>query len=335
MRPFESDGTVAMWKQSGQSLDYAISELGLGSYKFKACVLAAPATYFMLHPEAANAARDRACRTSEPCVVRLPVEAERNGPEIPRNRLRYEIARERQYFVRFDTSFTDYMAKFSAKSRSTLQRKRRKFAELSGGEIDWRIYQAPAELSQFYPLAADLSNKTWQEKVGSGGFKTAVGEETTLLALAALQGARGYMLFLQGKAIAYACCLNYGETLLYMVLGFDPEHQSQSPGDVLLLLVLERLFRDREFQYLDFGWNELPHKKFFATGSIETAYTMYFPRTLKTLALVGLHTGLNRSTSLAGRALDAMNLRSRIRMLLQQATRGSVFALDLAPLGIV
>jgi len=60
-------------------------------------------------------------------------------------------------------SFDQYMVAFSGKTRSGLRRKLRKFAQISGGTIDWRQYRTPQELPIFFDLARTVSAKTYQE----------------------------------------------------------------------------------------------------------------------------------------------------------------------------
>src|SRR6185436_14007837 len=53
----------------------------------------------------------------------------------------------------------------SSKTRSTLARKVRKFAEFSGGQIDWRVYQTPTEMLTFHAAARELARMTYQERL--------------------------------------------------------------------------------------------------------------------------------------------------------------------------
>src|SRR5439155_2345862 len=123
--------------------------------------------------------------------------------------------------------FDDYMARFSAKSRSTLRRKVRRFTAAPGARL--REYRAPQEMDEFFRLARALSRKTYQEALYDKGLPASDGFRQRLLAMAGEDGVRGYILFLHDRPIAYLYCPAHDGVLLYENLGYDPEAAALSP----------------------------------------------------------------------------------------------------------
>jgi len=52
-------------------------------------------------------------------------------------------------FIDLGRSFAEYEAKFSSKTRSTIRRKIKKYAEYCGGRIPWKTYGPPTEMNEF------------------------------------------------------------------------------------------------------------------------------------------------------------------------------------------
>lgn len=203
--------------------------------------------------------------------------------------IRYVPYRGKRYFVDLSaSSFDNYLAKFSGKTRNTLKRKVRHFAERSGGTIDLRYYTSPNEMIEFRFHALAISLLTYQRKIGwafpeTEEFKAHIIEEAEKGRVC------GFLLMHEGRPVSYAFCRTTTDSITYAILGYDPASARYSPGIVLLFLVLERLFAERRFRVLDFGGHEWGYKALFATGSIDYLKVIWFPITFRNLIVVVAH----------------------------------------------
>lgn len=170
---------------------------------------------------------------------------------------------------------------------------------------------------EFYRLAAELSKRTYQEKVLYEGLASRVGSHEDLQALAELDAVRGYILFNAGHAIAYVFCRCYLDTLLYDVIGYDPHFRKYSPGNVLLYVVLKKMFAERQYKYLDFGEGGSWYKEFWSTGAARCARAYYFPIAAPIISAVMMHMASNAISDLLGRILATLGLRDKLRRLLR------------------
>ena len=93
---------------------------------------------------------------SQPVAAELPI-LSRSGVYLCYVPLQYQHC-----YIDFDLSFENYQKKFSSKSRSTINRKIRKYAEHSGGTIRWQTYKMPGEMPEFLRLARGVSKLTYQ-----------------------------------------------------------------------------------------------------------------------------------------------------------------------------
>ena len=183
--------------------------------------------------------------------------------------------------------FEAYLAGFSAKSRSTLLRKCRKFAERSGGSIDIRAYCTPVEIETFHALARTVSARSYQERLMDAGLPDSREAIAAMLAAAAADAVRGWLLFLDGKPVSYLYMPADGDTLIYAYLGFDPDHGDLSPGTVLQAEAMRLLMAEGRFARLDFTEGEGQHKRLFATGGIDCVDLLLLRPTLSNEAAIG------------------------------------------------
>ncbi len=248
---------------------------------------------------------------SHPVTEALPVLA-RNG-----DTLRYVMSHYTRYHTELRGDFEGYLAKFSAKTRSTLRRKVRRFLEL-GKDCAMREYRRPEEMEEFQRLARAVSALTYQEKLLDAGLPAGPEYLSELIDLAKSDAVRAYMLSMNGKGIAYLCCPVVNGVLLYSYLGYDPAHSDLSPGTVLQYLVFEKLFEQKTYRAFDFTEGQGEHKKFFATHETPCADICYFPQSASAEFWVALHRGVGALSSLSGDALDALGMKSAVKRLLRR-----------------
>lgn len=300
-----------------QSLKFTIGDYCYWQYHFEAMVADPPLTVLVERPAAVEAALNGAdggihVVRAYPAAARLP------RIRFEPGRLCYAPAQYERTYVAFKPTFKDYLAKFSSKSRSTLQRKVRKVADQSGGRVDFRAYKTGEEMAAFYDLAIELSKRTYQEKMFHEGFASRAGAKEDCVANGQAGAARGYALFIGGEAAAYVFCTCREGTLVYSILGYDQRHRALSPGDVLLYLMIEALHAEGAFRYLDFGEGEAWYKTFYATDTLSCARLYFFPRTVGHVLAVGLHAGANSVSDFVGATLDRFDLRERLRRMMRR-----------------
>lgn len=227
--------------------------------------------------------------------------------------IRYVKWRYPRYYVDLSGDFDSYLATFSAKSRSTLTRKVRKFAKLSGGEIDWREYRSPAEMIEFHGLARRISADTYQERLLDAGLPDGADFIGKIRVLAERDAVRGYILFHEGRPVSYLYCPLEDGALVYRYLGYHPDYRRHSVGTVLQMLVLERLFAERRHRYFDFTKGEAIHKATFATDHRRCADVIYLRPTVGNICLICFHAALDSLNNWAIRALDGLGLKYHVK----------------------
>ena len=229
----------------------------------------------------------------------------------------YVSSRYDRYYIDLQQTFANYRDKFSSKSRSTINRKIRKFAEMSGGSIVWRTYRSPDEMMEFYRTARTVSSRTYQEKLLDAGLPESEDFCKELETLAARDLVRGYILFDRERPVSYLCCPIRDDVVLYQFLGYDPDYMRWSVGTVLQWYALEQIFQEGRFMYFDFTEGQSEHKRFFATASVPCANVYFLRRTMGNALLVHSHIAMDELSRGIGRLLAWVGLKRLVKRIMR------------------
>jgi CelD/BcsL family acetyltransferase involved in cellulose biosynthesis len=214
-------------------------------------------------------------------------------------------------------SFAEYKDKFSSKTRSTLNRKIRKYAEYCGGEISWRVYRTPEEMPEFFQLARAVSRITYQEKLLDAGLPDSEEFQHEMKRLAEQGQARGFILFHQERPVSYLYCPVDDGVLIYAFLGYDPEYMNYSVGTVLQWLALESLFEENEFRFFDFTEGQSEHKKLFATHSVQCANVFFLRSSLRNKFLLHSQKAFDDFSKSVGDMLHHLGIKTVVKKLMR------------------
>jgi CelD/BcsL family acetyltransferase involved in cellulose biosynthesis len=233
------------------------------------------------------------------------------------NYLCYVPQHYRHCYIDMSLGFERYQAKFSSKTRATILRKVRKYAEHCGGELRWQAYRTPDQVDAFLALALPLSARTYQDRLLDAGLPTSAAFRQQARAMAARDAARGYILFHGERAVSYLFCPVEQGVLSYSWQGYDPDYMKLSVGTVLQWLALESLFGENKFRYFDFTEGESDHKRLFATDERLCGNVFLVRRTLANGLLLRAHRAMNLFSGWLGNVVERFGLKARIKRALR------------------
>lgn len=218
----------------------------------------------------------------------------------------------RHYIAMEGLGYDDYLARFSGKTRSTLRRKARKLGEYRVTE-----HRTPAEIEAFLDAALPLSAKTYQARLLDAGLPGDAATRRAMLEAAEDDRMRCFLLRVEGDAVAYLSLPVVGRTLVYEHLGYHPEWARLSPGTVLQLEALDRLFGEARYAYFDFTEGEGAHKAMFGTHHADCASFVLLDPTLANRALLGARAGFDGAVSTAKAVAQRTGALARLRSALK------------------
>lgn len=227
--------------------------------------------------------------------------------------LRYVLLCVPRYYIDMAQTFDAYKAKFSGKSRSTINRKVKKFAELGGGHIRWERFSRADELGRFWQLARQVAARTYQERLLDAGLPDDPAYFDAAKRLADADNLRAFLLFDGDRPVSYLFCPVHDGIIQYAYLGYDPDYLRMSAGTVLQWLAMESLFAEQRFRYFDFTEGESEHKRLFSTGSVTCANIALLKPSLGNLMLARSHFYFGRFVESLGDWLDEHDLKTRVR----------------------
>jgi CelD/BcsL family acetyltransferase involved in cellulose biosynthesis len=227
--------------------------------------------------------------------------------------IRYVPSQYSHFYIDLASSFDQYKAKFSSKTRSTLTRKVAKFSQHCSGKLDYREYKRPTDIREFFHQARLVSTRTYQERLLDAGLPASEEFIQRAIDLASIDCLRAYILFNNDRPVSYLYCPADGDTLLYSYLGYDPDYLKHSVGTVLQWLALESIFGERKFQYFDFTEGQSDHKRLFATHSVLSADIFFINATTYNRLLINLHWCFARLSTNIGQFLERNGLKAKVR----------------------
>ena len=222
-------------------------------------------------------------------------------------------------YIDLGRSFEQYVEKFSSKTRSTIQRKIRKFKKHCGGTLSWTGYSSPDNMPEFFRLGREVSELTYQERLLDVGLPDTEAFRQEAIGLAEEDRVRAYILFDGDRPVSYLYCPVKDDVLIYAYLGYDPAYQKMSVGTVLQWLALEKLFEEERFRYFDFTEGQSAHKRLFATHQQLCANVMFVKRGPVNALMIYSHYFSDRFSTWLGSVLDRIGLKAKIKRLLRRA----------------
>lgn len=248
-----------------------------------------------------------------PVVDQLPQIQQQDGY------LYYVPSQYQHCYIDFAMTFDEYQKKFSSKTRSTINRKIKKFAEHCGGSLHWKSYQSVPEVRAFFHQARIVSVLTYQERLLDAGIPESEDFIQEAEALAAQDQLRAFILFDGDQPVSYLYCPVQNDVLIYAYLGYNPEYMKLSVGTVLQWLALEQLFNEAKFKAFDFTEGESDHKRLFATHQIRCANVFVIKNSVKNKLVIYGHRFIDLFSHWLGITLDKLGLKSKIKRLLRFA----------------
>jgi CelD/BcsL family acetyltransferase involved in cellulose biosynthesis len=164
--------------------------------------------------------------------------------------------------IEFPPSPADYWAKFSSKTRNTFKRKQKKI----GATRLVRVTE-PEQVGDFLVTAHEISKRTWQSDQLGLRIQNNDTELRFFTVLATQRSLRSYLLFVDEQPAAFLFGTQHKGLFSYEEVGYAREFADRSPGQVLLLQVLEDLLKDAPPRVFDFGGGAADYKQLFATSA--------------------------------------------------------------------
>jgi Acetyltransferase (GNAT) domain/PilZ domain len=218
-------------------------------------------------------------------------------------------------FIRISGSFIDYLGKFSKARRNRFREMKQRLRARGPVQL-MRIIQ-PSEVDAFLDQAYPLAKKTRQFLDGWGLATRPIDIVRSDLHFLAQRGwLRSYLLKCDSLPCAFIVGRQYGPVFYPTDAGVDLAWRPYGAGTILLLFVLEDLFRENRPELYDLD-DHVSYKEIFANETYLEASVWLVRRSSFYPFLAGSTFKLcNTLTRKAGSLLDVVGLKARARKLI-------------------
>jgi hypothetical protein len=198
--------------------------------------------------------------------------------------------------------FDEYLGEFKHKKRYNLKRQVRQLREYSGGTLELRRIESPADVVHFQNAAMRLT------KVAPDGHDSSALSHADMVDLARKGLLLSYVLTSKRGAHALAFGTRFMDTLLVSRFAHAKEIEHLSPGTVLQTLMIEDLIRGRLANRIDYGFGEPRYR--LTNKTDERVDVLLMRKTVSNVAKLSIHAAFEKIVRLANLAAERGSPRS-------------------------
>lgn len=221
------------------------------------------------------------------------------------------------YLIRMPQTMTEYLTKFTSKTRKNRLREIKHLEEQ--GTVELRRVNRLEQIDNFLELANGISRSSYQHRLLGVGLR-APAQLRRRLEVAATHGwLRSYLLLVNNIACSFMLGYQYEGRYCYTKVGYAPEFAKFSVGSVLQLMVLEDLFRLDTPQLFDLGTHS-PQKQYFGNDQYDARSAYFFSPGLYPWTVRNAQRSIGWLSANAGAALERWNLKPKVQRLMRRVT---------------
>ena len=231
------------------------------------------------------------------------------GRHSPLMKYRPAPAQKRHRIV-MPASFDEYMSKFTSRSRSTLRRKVRKF-----GECQLERITELNQLPDFLSAAHEISRNSWQSDLLGLRIHDDEREIECFTRLVGLEALRAYLLWRDGNPVSFCIGTQFNGVFDYEEVAYDRQYAKSSPGQVLVLKMIEDLFASNTPHVFDFGGGDAEYKRQFSNSESESGSVWLLRPGVRSRVIRSYLEGRRMLGQTARTALHRTGLKDHVRRL--------------------
>lgn len=222
--------------------------------------------------------------------------------------------------IKWSGSVEAYLKSLTSKNRSNMKRPVQK-VEGSGVKLTVKRFQQPTEIDDFLCDGIAISDKTYQNRLGSG--LTRGGDREAMIRFAAGRGCfLAHVLYADDQPAAFQYALIDRQTLYGLEMGYDPAYAHLQIGNALFFKMLEDLEKHRDpINMIDMMTYDSVFKRRSSNIRVPAHNYYLFPRTASGRMTYYPVLIATRVRMLGLSALRALNLSDRIKRWSRQHQR--------------
>ncbi len=228
--------------------------------------------------------------------------------------------------IRFSETRHGYWDQFSKKTLGTFRRKLKKF-----GETRLERITSADQVPEFLAHAHEISRQTWQSRTLGLRIRNSDAERASLTALADAGLLRSYLWYSNGEPAAF-CIGNQAHGVFnYEEVGYATKFARFSPGQMLVVQMIEDLLVHDRPEWFDFGGGDADYKRMFANHTSTSGTVWITPPAWKPRLSLAWIQGGRAVKQAARRTAAALGFATAVRQWIRYGGAKNEASVDVSP----
>lgn len=182
-----------------------------------------------------------------------------------------------------------WQTNFTSKTRNTLRRKVKQFPN---GRLE-RV-TLPEQVADYLAHAHEISKHSWQTELLGLRVRNDDRELQMLTTLATQGALRAYVLWKGDVPVSFCFGTQHNGVFMYEEVAYDRRHADGSPGQVLVIQMIDDLLAHQPPREFDFGFGDAEYKRQFGNRVSSSGPLWLLRPGLKSAGIVGYINGRRR-----------------------------------------
>jgi hypothetical protein len=209
------------------------------------------------------------------------------------------------HYLALPATFEAYLGEFRKKQRYNLKRQVRVLSEAFENTVAVSCITRPEDVPALVADVHRVAEKSWKAEELDRSVPEIVANPGTLAEVAASGLLRAYVLKVRNEPCAYVIGYQFKHIYHYANIGYDAGLSQYSPGNVLLLLVIQDLIEKAGAQFMNFGITDAEYKRVFGNRHIKDAALLVLRPGLRNALKLGTYSAFQRMKNFARDRLRA------------------------------
>jgi hypothetical protein len=210
----------------------------------------------------------------------------------------------------------EYWKKFNSATRGKIKRKTKLLSDCRVERIT-----RPFQIPEFLNAAQQISKQTWQNDLLGLRIQNDDFELQLFTFLATQDALRAYLVWDKDTPISFCIGNQFNGVFNYEEVGYNRDYSKKSPGQYLVIKMLEDMYEHERPAIFDFGGGHADYKRMFGTQVSESGNIWLLRPGLRSKMIMSYFNGRRAVTQYARRTLDKLGLLDRLRKITRRGLK--------------
>ena len=223
---------------------------------------------------------------------------------------------QRRHMIDLPETHDEYWSKFNSKTRGNRRRAIKQF-----GDCRLELINKPFQIPDFLANAQQVSKRSWQSDLIGLRIQNDEYDTQVFTFLAAQNSLRAYLLWQDDTPVSFCIGTQHNGVFTYEEVGYDRDFSKKSPGQVLVIKMLEEMYEHNQPAVFDFGGGDAEYKRQFGTRISESGHVWLLRPGMRSKMIVGYLSGRRALSQTLRGTLAKFGLLDRVRKLSRRGVK--------------